>query len=53
MLGIGATGGTVKDGKETGSWTLYHTKKDKTVEGSAPIPNNPITINSTRPEQGT
>jgi hypothetical protein len=48
---IGATDGTAKEGKETGGWTLYDTNKDKIVEGSTPIPNNPTTTNSTRPER--
>ena len=49
---IGAIDGSEKRGNQVGGWTLYDTKQDKLISGSAPIPGHPLTANSTRPEQG-
>ena len=35
-----------------GGWTLYDTHRQKLITGSATIPGNPISSNSTRPERG-
>ena len=49
---IGATDGLEKDGKMVGGWTLYDTQQPKLVTGTTPILGNPLTSNSTQPEQG-
>ena len=49
---IGATDGSEKNSNQAGGWTLYDTKQETLVSGSAPIPGHPLTANSTRPERG-
>ena len=49
---LGATDGTEHEGKMAGGWSLYDPYQKKLITGSATIPGNPISSNSTRPERG-
>ena len=41
-----------KDSKQAGGWTLYDTKREQLITGTAPVPGNPMTVNSKRLERG-